>query len=89
MTAHRNPTTRSTHTAVTYGAFLIQPVVTTAENGRYAATAIVAAPDGSERVIGVDGDFALHDEASDRAVELAMAWIDQRRMASDHHVSGR
>jgi hypothetical protein len=37
----------------------------------------------------VDGDFALHDEASDRAVELAMAWIDQRRMASDHHVSGR
>jgi hypothetical protein len=89
MPAHLTHTVHNARAAVTYGAFLIQPVVTAAASGRYAATAVIAAPDGSERVLGVDGDFALHAEASDRAIELAMAWIDQRRMASDHHVSGR
>lgn len=62
--------TLSTHTTVTYGAFPIHPGVTTAANGRYAATAVIAAPDGSERVVGVvgvDGNFALHDEARNRA----------------------
>lgn len=81
----------STHTTVSHGAFPIHPVATTAANGRDATTAVIAAPDGSERVVGVvgvDGNFALHDEARNRAVELAMAWIDQRRIASDHHVRG-
>ncbi|WP_255219023.1 hypothetical protein [Paraburkholderia kururiensis] len=87
--AHTARSTHTTHTTVTYGAFLIHPVVTAAANGRYAATtAVIAAPDGSERVVGADADFALHDEARDRAVELAMAWIDPRRTVSDHHVNG-
>jgi hypothetical protein len=66
-------------TTVEYRACLIQPIVTESEDGRFSATAVVAARDGEQRTIGVDGDFAQRQEAIDRALERAIAWIDQRR----------
>ncbi|KWE51366.1 hypothetical protein WL76_18025 [Burkholderia ubonensis] len=69
-----------------YRGFLIRPVVTSMEGGRYAAAAIVTDQMGEARTFGVDGDFAEADEAQDQATELAIAWIDRRNVVSDHYV---
>ena len=71
---------------VKYSGCLIRPVVTTAENGRYTAAANITGRDGEMRTLGVEGDFADPQEARDQAMELAIAWIHQRNVVSDHYV---
>jgi hypothetical protein len=62
--------------------------VTTNANGRFSASAVITDPSDEERTVGVDGDFGQRQEAVGRAVEVAMAHIDQRHIASDHHMRG-
>jgi hypothetical protein len=38
------------------------------------------------RTLGVDGDFADAQEARNEALELAVAWIQQRSVVSDRYV---
>jgi len=75
-------------TNIRYRTFLIRPFVTANANGRFAASAVITDPSDEERTVGVDGDFGQRQEAVDRAVEVAMAHIDQRHIASDHHMRG-
>ncbi|SFU24000.1 hypothetical protein SAMN05192563_102470 [Paraburkholderia aspalathi] len=72
--------------AVEYSGWVIHPVVTESKGDRFAAAATIVDRDGEERTVGVDGDFARSQEAMDRAVELAIAWIHRRRVVSDHYV---
>jgi len=69
-----------------YSGCLIRPVVTTAVGARYTAAANITDRDGETRTLGVEGDFADPQEARDRAMELAIAWIHQRSVVSDHYV---
>ena len=71
---------------VKYSGCLIRPIVTTAEGGRYTAAANITDRDGETRTLGVEGDFADPQEARDQAIELAIAWIHQRSVVSDHYV---
>jgi len=71
---------------VKYTGCLIRPVVTTAEGARYTAAANITDRDGETRTLGVEGDFADPQEARNRAMELAIAWIHQRSVVSDHYV---
>ncbi|AOK21373.1 hypothetical protein [Burkholderia ubonensis] len=64
----------------------VRPVVTATEEGRYAAAAIVTDRAGETRTLGVDGDFANAQEARDEALELAVAWIQQRSVVSERYV---
>jgi hypothetical protein len=63
-----------------------RPVVTATGKGRYAAAAIVTDRAGETRTLGVDGDFANAQEARDEALELAVAWIQQRSVVSARYV---
>ncbi|MEX3937251.1 hypothetical protein AB4Y32_36900 [Paraburkholderia phymatum] len=64
----------------------VRPVATPTGTGRYAAAAIVTDRAGDTRTLGVDGDFANAQEARDEALELALAWIQQRSVVSDRYV---
>jgi hypothetical protein len=64
----------------------VRPVVTPTGKGRYAAAAIVTDRVGDTRTLGVDGDFANAQEAHDEALELAVAWIQQRSVVSERYV---
>ena len=76
-------------TQVSYGGFMIRPIVTATDSGRYTATAVVTGPyDHDEHTIGAEVDFGRREEAVDRAIELAIAEIERRRFASDGHVKG-
>jgi len=55
---------------------------------RFSASAVIIDPSDEERTVGVNGDFGQRQEAIDRALEVAMALIDQRHIASDHHMRG-
>jgi hypothetical protein len=57
-------------------------------DGRYVASAVITDPTNEELTVGVDGNFAKHQEAHDRAIEVAMASVDTPRVASDRHMSG-
>jgi hypothetical protein len=74
-------------TTVRYRTFLIRPIVTVEANGRYAASAVITDPNNEKLTVGVDGNFSQYDEAYGRALEVAIASIDRRRIASDHHMS--
>jgi hypothetical protein len=65
---------------------LIRPVATTAEGRRCSAAANLTDRHGGTRTLGVEGDFADPSGARDRAMELAIAWIHQRSVVSDHYV---
>ncbi|MEX3856605.1 MULTISPECIES: hypothetical protein [Paraburkholderia] len=69
-----------------YHGYEIRPMVTPTETGRYAAAAIVTDRAGDTRTLGVDVDFANAQEARDEALELAIAWIQQRSVVSDRYV---
>jgi len=71
---------------VKYSGCLIRPIVTTAERCRFTAAANITDRDGETRTLGVDGNFADPQEARDQAIELAIAWIHQRSVVSDHYV---
>ncbi len=71
---------------VKYSGYVIRPIVTTAEGGRYTAAANITDRDGEMRTLGVEGDFADPQVARDQAMELAIAWIHQRNVVSDHYV---
>ncbi|MGF6971127.1 hypothetical protein OKW43_008222 [Paraburkholderia sp. WC7.3g] len=71
---------------ITYRGFVIRPLVTMSERGRYTAAAIVTDREGESRTLGVEGDFAEMQEASDQAIELAIAWIHRRNVVSDHYI---
>lgn len=74
---------------VSYGGFLIRPVVTATESGRFTASAVLTGPyDRDQHTVGAEVDFGRREEAVDRAIELAIAEIDRRRFASDGHVKG-
>ncbi|PRF75080.1 hypothetical protein C6Q12_17365 [Burkholderia multivorans] len=75
-----------TETFSEYRSCAIRTVVMTEEDGRYTAAAIVADRDGETRTLGVEGNFAESDEARDRAMELAIAWIQQRSIVSERCV---
>ncbi|WP_027820313.1 hypothetical protein [Paraburkholderia bannensis] len=62
----------------------IRAVVIAIGKGRYAAVAIITDRDDETRTLGVDGEFANPQEARDEALELAVAWIQQRSVVSDH-----
>lgn len=64
----------------------VRPVVTPTGKGRYAAAAVVTDRAGETRTLGVEGDFATPQEARDEALELAVAWIQQRSVVSDRYV---
>jgi hypothetical protein len=64
----------------------VRPVVTATGKGRYSAAAVVTDRDGETRTLGVHGDFAWPQEARDEALELAVAWIQQRSVVSDRYV---
>ncbi|MBB5445442.1 MULTISPECIES: hypothetical protein [Paraburkholderia] len=74
---------------ITYRGFVIRPLVTMSERGRYAAAAIVTDRDSESRTLGVEGDFGDMQEAWDQAIELAIAWIHQRNVVSDHYIRQR
>jgi nicotinamide mononucleotide (NMN) deamidase PncC len=63
-----------------------RPVVTPSASGRYAAAAIVTDRAGDTRTLGVDGDFCYAQEARNEALELAIAWIQQRSVVSERYV---
>lgn len=66
---------------VSYGAFMIWPIVTATHNGRYTAAAILTEPaQREEHTVGADVDFGRREEAVDRAIEMAIAEIQRRRM---------
>ncbi|WP_175821173.1 hypothetical protein [Burkholderia sp. BCC0419] len=71
---------------IEHGGYAVRAVVTDTETGRYSATAILTDRDGEIRALGVDGDFADTREASDQALELALAWIQRRSFVSDRYV---
>lgn len=75
-----------TDSVMEYHGCEVRPVVTATGKGRYAATAIVTDRAGETRTLGVDGDFANAQEARDEALELAIAWIQQRSVVSDRYV---
>jgi hypothetical protein len=76
-------------TQVSYGGFMIRPIATATDGGRYTATAILTGPyDHEEHTIGAQVDFGRREEAIDRAIELAIAEIERRRFASEGHVKG-
>jgi len=64
----------------------VRSVVTATGNSRYAAAATVTDRAGETRTLGVDGDFASAQEARDEALELAVAWIQQRSVVSERYV---
>ena len=64
----------------------VRPVVTPTATGRYAAAAIVTDRVGDTRTLGVEGDFPNAQEARDEALELAVAWIQQRSVVSERYV---
>ena len=64
----------------------VRPVVTATGTGRYAAAAVLTDRAGDTRTLGVDGNFANPGEACDKALELALAWIQQRSVVSDRYV---
>jgi len=74
---------------VSYGGFMIRPIVTATEAGRYTASAVVTGPyDSDGHTVGAEVDFGRREEAVDRAIELAIAEIERRRFASEGHVKG-
>jgi dipeptidyl aminopeptidase/acylaminoacyl peptidase len=76
-------------TQVSYGGFMIRPIVTATDSGRYTASAILTGPcDRSEHTVGAEIDYGRREEAVDRAIELAIAEIERRRYAPDAHVKG-
>ncbi|KVE75897.1 hypothetical protein DF038_35165 [Burkholderia cepacia] len=75
-----------TDNVIAYHGCEVRPVVTATENNRYAAAAMVTDRDGETRTLGVDGDFANAQEARDEALELAVAWIQQRSVVSERYV---
>ncbi|WP_175849046.1 MULTISPECIES: hypothetical protein [Burkholderia cepacia complex] len=75
-----------TNRTIEHGGYTVRAVVTDTETGRYSAAAILTDRDGETRTLGVDGDFADTREASDQALELALAWIQRRSVVSDRYV---
>ena len=76
-------------TQVSYGGFMIRPVVTATDSGRYTASAILTGPyDCDQHTVGAPVDFGRREEAVDRAIELAIAEIERRRCAPDAHAKG-
>lgn len=75
-----------TNRTIEHGGYMVRAVVTDTETGRYSATAILTDRDGETRTLGVDGDFTDTREACDRALELALAWIQRRSVVSDRYV---
>ncbi|KML22100.1 MULTISPECIES: hypothetical protein [Burkholderia] len=75
-----------TDNVIAYHGCEVRPVVTATGNNRYAAAAMVTDRDGETRTLGVDGDFANAQEARDEALELAVAWIQQRSVVSEWYV---
>ncbi|WP_321897833.1 hypothetical protein [Burkholderia cepacia] len=75
-----------TENVIAYHGCEVRPVVTATGNSRYAAAAMVTDRDGETRTLGVDGDFANAQEARDEALELAVAWIQQRSVVSERYV---
>lgn len=74
---------------VSYGGFMIRPIVTATDSGRYTASAVVTGPyDRDEHTVGAQVDFGRREEAVDRAIELAIAEIERRRFAPDGHTRG-
>jgi hypothetical protein len=69
-----------------YRGYVIRPVVTATQSGRYTAAAVVTDREDEIRTLGVEGDFPASEEARDQAMELAIAWIDRRKFVSDHYV---
>lgn len=76
----------NTDSGIGYHGCELRPVVTATGTGRYTAAAIVTDRAGEIRTLGVDGDFANAQEARDEALELAVAWIQQRSVVSDRYV---
>ncbi|MEM5314307.1 hypothetical protein [Paraburkholderia sp. JHI869] len=74
------------HDVMEYRGCEVRPVVTADGDGRYTATAIVNSRDGETRTLGINGTFAGPGEARDEALELAIAWIQQRSAVSPQHV---
>ncbi|TXC88907.1 hypothetical protein [Paraburkholderia azotifigens] len=64
----------------------VRPVVILGPTGRYAAAAVVTDRAGETRTLGVDGDFCYAQEARNEALELAIAWIQQRSVVSERYV---
>ncbi|MFC5427966.1 hypothetical protein ACFPTO_03950 [Paraburkholderia denitrificans] len=75
-----------TNEVLEYRGCEIRPTVTPTASGRYSAAVLVTDRDGETRTLGVEGDFAGPQEARDGAMELAIAWIQQRPVISDRHV---
>ena len=75
-----------TDNVIEYHGCEVRPVVTVTGGGRYAASAIVTDRAGETRTLGVDGDFANAQEARNEALELAVAWIQQRSVVSERYV---
>ncbi|MGF6963707.1 hypothetical protein OKW43_000712 [Paraburkholderia sp. WC7.3g] len=71
---------------VTYRGFLIRPLITQTESGRYQAAAVITDREGESQTLGVEGDLAESQEAWDQAIELAIAWIHRRNVVSDRYV---
>ena len=76
----------NTDSVIEYHGFELRPVVTATGSGCYTAAAVVTDRAGEIRTLGVDGDFANVQEARDEALELAVAWIQQRSVVSDRYV---
>ena len=65
---------------VSYAGFMIRPIVTATNNGRYTASAVLSgSPDRDEQTVGAEVDFGRREEAVDRAIEMAIAEIERRR----------
>ncbi|MFP3501123.1 hypothetical protein [Burkholderia sp. SIMBA_062] len=75
-----------TDNVIEYHGCEVRPVVTVTGHGRYAASAIVTDRAGETRTLGVDGDFGNAQEARNEALELAVAWIQQRSVVSERYV---
>ncbi|PVX85727.1 hypothetical protein [Paraburkholderia unamae] len=76
----------NTDSVIEYHGCELRPVVTATGSGRYTAAAIVTDRAGETRTLGVEGEFASPQEARDEALELAVAWIQQRSVVSDRYV---
>jgi hypothetical protein len=75
-----------TENVMEYHGCEVRPVVTPTAKGRYAAAAIVTDRVGDTRTLGVEGDFPNAQDARDEALELAVAWIQQRSVISERYV---
>lgn len=64
----------------------VRPVVTPTTTGRYAAAAVVTDRVGDTRTLAVEGDLSNAQDACDEALELAVAWIQQRSVISERYV---